>query len=618
MGGNYYIKHVLDLSTVLVEHETTGKMLRLSIKELAPITDKRDKPLVRDIADIPDDDWKEAERRYAIILPVLQNRGNSDIVTEVSIQNNVSVATLYRWLNRYDQTENKSSLVPALNNRGKGFGRLPEEIEAIIKGSIEDVYLTKQKKSLRKVCLEVIARCKTAKLKPPHANTIRNRINFLSEELKLQFRSGKPAAAEKFEPHKGGFPGADHPLAVVQIDHTKLDILVVDKEHRLPVGRPWITLAMDIHSRVVLGFYISFDPPGALAVGMAICNSILPKEMLLDRLNVTGEWPCYGIMRTIHADNAKEFRGQTLLRACSEYNIQLNWRPVKKPHWGGHIERILGTFLKELHELPGTTFSNPKNRKYYDSGKEAVFTIEELEQWLTTFIINVYHEKIHSGIGQSPIHKWKTGLLGSDTQIAMGIPKRISDERKLRLDFLPFEERTVQEYGVLIDYIYYYHDVLRKWVNSLEPGNLKSKRRRKFIFKRDPRDISVINFFDPDLKEYFPIPYKNTALPPISIWEFNEVIRKLKDQNVQDIDEAKIFQAYQKLKFMEEQAISKKEVAKRNARATKRKHSIATKAVTESVIENRNLKFVPEDQINDLFQSGDIKPFEELEHGTLN
>jgi hypothetical protein len=36
----------------------------------------------------------------------------------------------------------------------------------------------------------------------------------------LEKRKGKKAAAEKYEPIKGHFPGADFPLAVAQIDHT--------------------------------------------------------------------------------------------------------------------------------------------------------------------------------------------------------------------------------------------------------------------------------------------------------------------------------------------------------------------------------------------------------------
>ena len=52
------------------------------------------------------------------------------------------------------------------------------------------------------------------------------------------------------------FDSAQRPLDLVQIDHTKLDIIVVDDEQRLPIGRPWITLAIDVYSRMVTGFYI--------------------------------------------------------------------------------------------------------------------------------------------------------------------------------------------------------------------------------------------------------------------------------------------------------------------------------------------------------------------------
>ena len=34
---------------------------------------------------------------------------------------------------------------------------------------------------------------------------------------------------------------------------------------------------------------------------------------------------------------------------------------------GGHIERLVGTLMRALHELPGATFSNPKQRGNYDS-----------------------------------------------------------------------------------------------------------------------------------------------------------------------------------------------------------------------------------------------------------
>jgi len=50
--------------------------------------------------------------------------------------------------------------------------------------------------------------------KKPAPNTIRARILALSDHLRVEKREGKKRAAEKYEPIKGHFPGADRPLAV--------------------------------------------------------------------------------------------------------------------------------------------------------------------------------------------------------------------------------------------------------------------------------------------------------------------------------------------------------------------------------------------------------------------
>ncbi len=149
----------------------------------------------------------------------------------------------------------------------------------------------------------------------------------------------------------------------------------------------------------------------------------------------------------------------------------------------------------------------------------------------------------------SPLNKYKEGIIGTRETPGIGIIPRVFNERKLRLDFMPFEERTVQEYGVLIDHITYYHDVLRRFIHS-KTDNTKNK----FIFRRDPRDISVIYFYDPVLKEYFDIPYRDTSLPPISIWEFNDVIRTLK-KNKTPINERNIFNTYKEMDEIEKKAI---------------------------------------------------------------
>jgi putative transposase len=236
---------------------------------------------------------------------------------------------------------------------------------------------------------------------------------------------------------------------VGQIDHTLLAIIVVDDVERKPIGRPWITVLIDVWSRMVLGSYVSLDPPGTIGTALCIAHASLPKERWLAEHGIDAVWPCWGFVQRIHVDNAKEFRGHTLRRACKEYGIGLEFRPVKKPEYGGHIERLMGTVAAEIHALPGTTFSSPDERGEYDSEGKAVFTLAELEVWLATWITQVYHQRLHRGIQRKPLALWEEGIRGTKERPGIGVPSRIVDEARLRIDLMPFFERTVQQQGGL-------------------------------------------------------------------------------------------------------------------------------------------------------------------------
>jgi putative transposase len=218
--------------------------------------------------------------------------------------------TVYRKLALYEQNGRVSDLTPIKPNGGKGQSRLAPEAEALIAAVVKAVYLNKQKHSIRKTSEAIRQSFAKAGLKPPHYNTVRNRILAVSEVERDKNRFSRKVANEKHAAFPSHFPGADWPLAVVQIDHTKFDIMLVDDIHRLCIGRPWVTLAIDVFSRMVIGIYISLDPPNSMSVGLCIAHAILPKEQWLARLGVTSSWPNWGVMQRIHADNAREFRGE--------------------------------------------------------------------------------------------------------------------------------------------------------------------------------------------------------------------------------------------------------------------------------------------------------------------
>ena len=597
---SYIIEDVLSLTEVSIRHTGTLQKMIVRVSELQSPHDEH-LPVKPDLPSIAEQQWQIAKARLAIIMPLLENigRAKKDVQMEAD-KHGLGIATIYRWLSLYESNGVLTSLLPA-GRSDKRKTRLVQGVDDIVSQIIEQEYLTAQKKPRREVVRNVVEQCRAKGLKAPHKSTVYRRIKGLAERTVLAGREGKRAAAKRFSAIRGSFPGANHPLAVVQIDHTQLDIILVDDTHRTPIGRPWITLAIDVYSRMVLGLYISFDPPGAISVGMCLVHAILPKDRWLTARSIAGQWPCWGLPVTVHADNAREFRGVMLKRASQEYGVNLEWRPVARPNYGAHIERLLGTLLTEIHTLPGTTFSNPGKRGTYPSEKNASFTLSEFETWLGNYIVGVYHQRKHSSIDMPPLAKYHQGILGDKNMPGRGLPARIADEERLKLDLLPPIHRTIQNYGVSIDEVRYYSDVLRPWINALAPEN--SSRKRRFVFRRDPRDISVIWFFDPELMRYFPVTYRDNTLPPISIWEFREARRIAKEAGAEHVDEHAIFQAYQRMREIEENA-GKQTKAMRRAQQRRLEHRKDRAAIPAPDLTTD----APQDEAD----LPDIQPFDEM------
>jgi putative transposase len=573
-GIEYKIRRLLaDRKSVISENIQTGEVKVLPVSEIRAPNKKEQENDQEEFSVIPiellsEKQVEQGESRLKIIKPFLKNYCDPIKIKKAAKKHKIGASTIYKWRSRYLRTRSITSLVDREGRGGKGKTRLPKEVEKIVNAVIESVYL-KQKKSVTRTIKEIEIQCKDDGLPVPSINTIKNRISAIAEFEIAKHRRGPRKAAELFGQKTGKIKGADYPLSWVQIDHTKLDIVIVDDaEDRGPLGRPWVTILIDLFSRVPIGLYISLDPPGNFGTGFAIATALFPKDKMLAKFGIDAEWPIWGPMKLLHCDNAGEFHSKMLENACQQYGISLKFRVVKKPHYGAHIERFLGTFNREIHDLPGTTYSNSQERKFYDydSAKYAAFTLQEIEEWLLTYITKIYMLRPHKGLGgMSPLEKLKQGLRGSSDSLAIGYPILYDNENQLRLDFMPFVERTVQGYGVEIDHIKYFHDILRPYINVKTDDTAKSKRaKKKFQFKVDPRDISQIYFLDPQTKEYFLIPYADLSGPPMSKWEKRDVERTLKKGGF-EVNEQEIFKGYKRLRELEENAIKKTKAARRNA-----------------------------------------------------
>lgn len=581
------IRRVLSLESVIVQFLDTEETERVHPTELRPIAEekrtskdetpsptpsgsqKTDKPSRRrDLADddVTEEDWNEAKRTYSIIEPLLAmpNRTRAD-VEAVAGKQKVSAGTVYEWIKNYRETGHLSGLIKGKRGRRRGARLLTPEQEGILAEYFDDKFLDPQKLTPAAAIEDLTHLYKARGIKAPHPNTIRKRIADLPLKRRVGERGNKDLAKQLTEPRPGSFPDGNYPLESVQIDHVQLDIKAVDADTREPIEtRPWLTLAIDCFTRMIVGYFLSFLRPSAFAAGVCLYMGMMPKRDLLVALGLPGRWPVYGKFRRVQSDNAREFKGNMLKLGCEEHNIDLQLRAVKRPHYGAYIERMVGNVNRELHKKLGTTHRSPDVSPDYDSSEKAVYTMPEIEREVVDWIVNCYHVRLHSSLITTPLHLWEQSLLGDGKRPGIGLPPVPADPEKLRLDLMPFEERTVQTYGVEIDGRLYSHEVLNRWMNAADPVNPKKKRR--FVFRYDPRTVRTVWFWDPEVKRYYPIPVRNTAWPDISWSEFAERRKALIKEGHGHVDEEAILAYTVRSKQREQEAIEKTRLARNGKR----------------------------------------------------
>src|SRR5271166_2694354 len=105
----------------------------------------------------------------------------------------------------------------------KGISLLPSKVEEIIKAAIQNHYLSKQKPRVSKLYQIIAQEVHKAGLPCPSRKALDFRIKAIDPRVLLAEREGSKAANDKTRPVTGSLQ-ATHPLQIVQVDHTKVDV----------------------------------------------------------------------------------------------------------------------------------------------------------------------------------------------------------------------------------------------------------------------------------------------------------------------------------------------------------------------------------------------------------
>lgn len=513
-------------------------------------------------------EWEQARARARVISQLAQSQPATHAAVDRATQElGVSRRQVYELLDRYRQGSGLvTDLISRRSSGGKGGSRLPEPVEQIIRETIRKRFLTRQKRSVSSVHREIVRLCARQGLPAPAHNTVAARIARM-DPVEVGRRRGGPDSVRPLQSAGGQPPSIKEILEQVQIDHTVIDVIVVDDRERQPIGRPYLTMAIDVFSRCILGMVVTLEPPSAVSVGLCLAHAVQDKRPWLEQLEVEASWPMSGKPKALYVDNAREFKSEALTRGCQQHGIELGYRPPGQPQYGGIIERVIGTAMHEIHELPGTTFSNPVQRGSYDAEKKAALTIAELEKWLA-LAIATYHGTIHRTLSQTPAGQWEQGVEKT------GRPAVTTRPTAFLVDFLPVIRRSLTRTGFVVDHVGYFSNALKPWIS--QRGELE-----KFILRRDPRDISRIWVLEPDGGAYLEVPYRTLSNPAVSVWEHRQALSRLRERGQDQVDEQVLFQMIEQMRRIAETA---EKTTKRTRREQQRRTNTTTKTQLPSAV----------------------------------
>lgn len=484
----------------------------------------------------------------------LSRLNQEELINRISKKNNISVRTIKRYLAAYKKAENikeKSGVEGLVPRSGTGYlnrsdnktlnifnpknpsiilDTIDVRIDSVYIPIIEDVisreYLTTKQVNKKNIYDSICIKCFVKNINPPKMITIYKLLDRINPQLKSRLRNSKEASAI-YDDIERGFSNQDamYPLHIVEIDHTQLDMDIMDINTGYVIGRPWITMGIDVYSRMVWCMYISFEPPSINRVRKAIENGVFIKDN--KKYDTNNKWDIFGIPNTIFLDNGTDFTSAEVKRMINDtLKSHVKYRPVRTPRYGAVIERLFGTINAGLiHRLDGTRKSNFRQLGEYEPEKMAALTLDDIKELLTIYITDIYHCSEHKGLPKYeniPLVRYIEGIK------KVGYPEFISksDEAFYKTELMATDMRPYTRDGVRLENVIY---------KSPEFSQFIGGRDKKYKIKYDIDDISKIYILHPKLNKYIELRAVNPAydtLINVNRYTYKKALDLIKEEGI--------------------------------------------------------------------------------------
>lgn len=335
------------------------------------------------------------------------------------------------WINDYE----RSSFNPcALRDNRRNSGNREPQIKAKVAMMILD-YAVKyaaphrpKKKHLHKDLCDAIdalpenvsakAEGREPPYKHPSLKTFCKAIKKLDKFDVYAGRYGILAARRKFAMVAAG-PDITRPFQRIEIDEWQVSLMtllvdsglwnVLSPEQQAAVERVrmWLCAAIDCATRCVVGMRLARTPSAANAMA-TLRMMVSDKSVYASSVGALSPWDMRASPEQVANDSGASFIADITQGAIIDLTGAPKIPPVDLTYFRGRIERLFGTVHTMLiSRFHGRTFENTVELGDYKPQVMANLTVDEIAWMLPRFVVDVYHNMPHEGLGgETPRNAW--------------------------------------------------------------------------------------------------------------------------------------------------------------------------------------------------------------------
>ena len=410
-----------------------------------------------------------------------------------------SASAVMRWMRRFEHLDLQPAALINGNMLRTSRRRLPQFLIDCIRDQLAAHYFKKGGRSIRYVTGRVrqIQQGMVAKgeIGPTSQQvseaTVRRLANEITPYDRDRLRYGNTYAAAKWR-HSIGEIYATRPLERVEMDHTLLDLYVIDDKRGIPLGRPTVTILIDSFSGYILSIYASFESETLGRMMRAIKIAIQPKDRLIAGMGLNNDWHSGGLWEVLVVDNGLAFHSMHLHRFALELCCDLEYCPTRKPWFKPTVERAMLEMTRIL-PYPGRPQKRDTADVPHDPKISACVMFSDLCNCLYKWVVDVYPYQISERKLTRPIDLYLEGL------DSMPPPSFLDDYRSLDIVAGVSKDLTVRNGGIEMQHINYRSPELRDLARQIAPSF-------KSTVKFDPNELGFVFVQHPISKDWLCVP----------------------------------------------------------------------------------------------------------------